>query len=110
MKEYSISIKQRLVSQENDEAVVEVIIENNGSSDFENVSVLSQVVMQEFDVIKPQEVKTFSYSINIPSEEEVKKDFGEDAEIPEKLEIPPAILKCDDESLTLLSNSLVLIL
>ena len=110
MNEFNISIMQKLVSQENDEAVVEVIVENNRSTDLKNVSVLSQVVMQEFDLIKPQEVKTFSYSINIPSEEDLKNDFGSDAETSEKVEIPPAILILEDESLRLFSNSLVLIL
>lgn len=110
MNEYSISIKQRLVEQKKDEAVVEVIVENGRSDDLKNVSVLSQVVMKEFDLIRPQETKTYSYSVKIPSEDDLKKDFGEDVEALEKLEIPPAILVLEDESLRLQSNSLVLIL
>ena len=112
MNENNISIKQKLVSQENDENIIEIIVENNCTESIDNVSVVSQNICHEFGLIDPQTLKTVSYSVNVPNVDDLKKDFGEDAELPDKLEIPPVTLKysIEDESFELKSNSLVLIL
>ena len=112
MNENNISIKQKLVSQENDENIIEIIVENNRTESIDNVSVVSQNISHEFGLIGPQTLKTVSYSVNVPNADDLKKDFGEDAELSDKLEIPPVTLKysIEDESFELKSNSLVLIL
>ena len=112
MKENNISIKQKLISQENNENTIEIIVENNRSEAIDNVNVISQNVNHEFGLIDSESLETISYTLKTPSKDDLKQDFGEDVELQEKLEIPPVTLSYSigEESFELKSNSLVLIL
>ena len=111
MKENDISIKQKLLSQ-NNENIIEIIVENNRNEFIENVSVVSQNIHQKFDLIHPRSLKTITYSLTVPSVDDLRKDFGDDTVLSDKLEIPPVTLNYSIgmESFQLKSNSLVLIL
>lgn len=112
MKNDNISIEQKLVSQKNDGNVIEIIVENSSSEPISDAVVVSQNINHDFGVIDPQTVKTVSYTLNVPSKEELQKDFDFDGELSDELEIPPVTLmySCEKESFELKSNGLVLVL
>ena len=112
MNENDISIVQKLVSEYNNEKIIEIIVENDCDEAIENACVISQNIDHDFGLIDARTSKSVSYTLNIPSSSDLKEDFGEDAEISDTLKIPPVVLKgsMGNESFEAESNELVFVL
>ncbi|WP_299522061.1 hypothetical protein [uncultured Methanobrevibacter sp.] len=81
----SVLFTQKLVSKDDDNKVnIEWKVENNSGNLIENVLALSQINTHDFGSIEDGEVKSIIFDVELPSEESLKMDFGEDAILPDK--------------------------
>lgn len=60
---------------------IQYAITNNGAKTVYDVSVTSQNVDKYLGTINPGETRTFKSKINIPTDQEIKQDFGPDATV-----------------------------
>lgn len=81
----NVLFTQKLVSKDNDNKVnIEWKVENNSGNLIENVLALSQVNTHNFGSIGDGEVKSIIFDVEIPTEESLKMDFGDDVALPDK--------------------------
>lgn len=77
---------QKLVSKDNDNKVtIEWMVENNTGGLIENALALSQCYTHDFGNFEDVEVKSIIFDVELPSDESLKMDFGDDAVIPDKI-------------------------
>lgn len=77
---------QKLVSKDNDNKVtIEWMVENNIGGLIENALALSQYYTHDFGNFEDGEVKSIIFDVELPSDESLKMDFGDDAVIPDKI-------------------------
>lgn len=69
-------------AKKGDNVIITCVITNKESEPIYNLHLSSQNFNKQFDVIKPGETKIYKYVVHIPTDDEVKKDFGADATVP----------------------------
>ena len=88
-----VSIIQRLALKSDDKKVdIEWIVENNLNKTIENVDVVSQVNSHNFGNLEAGEVKSIIFDLEIPDEESLKMDFGDDATLPDKINLGKCVM------------------
>ncbi len=84
---------QKLVSKDSDNKVnIGWIVENNTGKLIEDVLALSQCNNHDFGAMEDGEVKSIIFDVELPTEESLKIDFGEDATLPDKISFGGASL------------------
>ena len=84
---------QKLVSKDEDNKVnIEWMVENNSGKLIENVLAISQCNTHDFGDLEDGEVKSIIFDVELPSEESLKIDFGDEATLPDKISFGSAAL------------------
>jgi len=68
-------------AKKGENVTINYIVSNKGNSDVFDVIIRSQGFEKKIGTLKPNETKEFKEKFRIPTEEEVKEDFGPDAKI-----------------------------
>lgn len=104
----SITQEYSYYSKEDNIIAITWIVENNSDNVITNVKAISQMENNDFGDIEPNSSKSFNFNFKIPSLEDVKRDFGEDATVPNPYIIGPVTLtyKTENNSYSVKSNSL----
>ena len=110
MSEEKIFLFQREAESNDNKNEINIIweVENDSDSLIENVVATSQSFTHDFGSIDAFNSKSVSFSIKIPSIDDLRKDFGEDASLPDTLRLGNVNLKYtkNNENYEVFSNSL----